>query len=63
MNHDGKQFKSLQIALKGLEPFIRGGKHLETSRPFKAMHGKRSRESLVSAVATRWRFLTKKKPL
>jgi hypothetical protein len=48
MNHDSKQFKSLEIALKELEPFIRNGKHLETGRPFKAMHGLRSREGLAN---------------
>src|SRR4030081_1027134 len=48
MNHDSKHFKSLKIALKELEPFIRNGKHLETGRPFKAMHGLRSREGLAN---------------
>jgi hypothetical protein len=48
MNHDSKKFKSLKVALKELEPFIRNGKHLEIGRPFKAMHGLRSREGLAN---------------
>lgn len=48
MKHDSKRFKSLKIALKELEPFIRDGRHLETGRPFKAMHGLRSREGLAN---------------
>jgi hypothetical protein len=48
MKHASKQFKSLKIGLKELEPFIRNGKHLETGRPFKTMHGLLSREGLAN---------------
>jgi hypothetical protein len=48
MRHASKQFKSLKIALKELEPFIRDGKHLQTGRPFATMHGLRSREGLAN---------------
>jgi hypothetical protein len=39
-------FKSMQIALKELEPFIRDGQHLQSGKPFKQLHGLRSREAL-----------------
>jgi len=42
------RFKSLQAALKELEPFIRNGEHLETGKPFKRFGGLRSRELLAN---------------
>jgi hypothetical protein len=41
-------FKSLEVALKELEPFIRNGQHLFTGKPFKRMEGLRSRELLAN---------------
>lgn len=40
------RFKSMQIALKELEKFIRDGQHLQTGKPFERMHGLRSREAV-----------------
>jgi hypothetical protein len=43
-----KRFKSLEIALKELEPFVRNGEHLQTGRPFKKFGGMLSREALAN---------------
>jgi hypothetical protein len=48
MKYPVKQFKSLAVALKELEPFIRNGEHLQTGRPFKNFDGMRSREILAN---------------
>jgi hypothetical protein len=40
------KFKSLKIALKELEPFIRNGRHLQVGDEFKRFGGLRSRELL-----------------
>ena len=48
MKHPVRRFKSLTVALKELEPFIRDGKHLETGKPFKRFGGLRSRELLAN---------------
>lgn len=42
------RFKSLEIALKELEQFIRDGKHLLTGKPFTRLEGMRSREALAN---------------
>jgi len=42
------RFKSLKMALKELEPFIRNGRHLATGRPFKQFGGMLSREVLAN---------------
>jgi hypothetical protein len=42
------RFKSLKIALKELEPFIRNGQYLQTGKPFKRFGGLRSRELLTN---------------
>jgi hypothetical protein len=42
------RFKSLAIALKELEPFIRDGEHLQTGRGFKSFDDLRSRELLTN---------------
>jgi len=42
------RFKSLDVALKELEPFIRDGEHLQTGKPFEKLHGMRSREALAN---------------
>lgn len=48
MKYPVKQFKSMEIALKELEPFIRDGQHLQSGRPFELMGGMRSREALAN---------------
>lgn len=35
MKHDVRRFKSMEICLKELEPFIRDGMHLQSGKPFK----------------------------
>jgi hypothetical protein len=42
------QFRSLSVALKELEPFIRNGGHLQTGKPFENFGGLRSRELLAN---------------
>lgn len=42
------KFKSMAVALKELEPFIRDGQHLKTGKPFKKFGGARSRELLAN---------------
>jgi hypothetical protein len=49
MKYPMTRFKSLKIALKEMEPFIRNGRHLATGRPFKQFGGMRSREVLAQA--------------
>jgi hypothetical protein len=41
-------FKSLAVALKEIEPFIRNGEHLLTGRPFKKFGRMLSREALAN---------------
>ena len=48
MKHPVKKFKSLEVALKELEPFIRNGAHLQTGKPFKKLGDMRSREVLAN---------------
>src|SRR6266702_3988074 len=48
MKYPVTRFKSLAIALKELEPFIRNGEHLQTGKPFKRFGGMRSRELLAN---------------
>jgi hypothetical protein len=43
-----KRFRSLSVALKELEPFIRNGEHLQTGKPFENFGGLRSRELLAN---------------
>lgn len=42
------RFKSLSVALKELEPFVRNGAHLQSGKPFKRFGGLRSRELLAN---------------
>src|SRR5438874_12621174 len=42
------KFKSLKVALKEIEPYVRDGKHLESGKPFKRFGGMRSREVLAN---------------
>lgn len=48
MKYPVRRFKSLAVALKELEPFIRNGEHLQTGRPFAKFGGMRSREMLAN---------------
>lgn len=48
MKYPVTRFKSLQVALEELEPFIRNGAHLQSGKPFKRFGGLRSREILAN---------------
>ncbi len=48
MKYPTKQFKSLKLALKELEPFIRDADHLQTGKPFDQFGGLRSRKLLAN---------------
>jgi hypothetical protein len=48
MRYSVTQFKSLAIALKELEPFIRNGRHLQTGKPFGKFGGMRPREMVAN---------------
>ena len=48
MKYPVTQFKSLSVALKELEPFVRNGEHLQTGKPFEKFGGMRSREILAN---------------
>jgi hypothetical protein len=48
MKYKVTRFKTLELALKELEPFIKDGTHLQTGKPFKRFEGLRSRELLAS---------------
>jgi hypothetical protein len=46
IHNEVRKFKTLKIALKELEPFIRSGRHLQVGDEFKNFGGLRSRELL-----------------
>jgi hypothetical protein len=48
VKHAIRRFKSLALALKQLEPFVRDGAHLQTGKPFARFGGLRSREILAN---------------
>jgi hypothetical protein len=48
VKHSVRRFKSLAVALKELEPFVRNGAHLQTGKPFERFGGLRSRELLAN---------------
>jgi hypothetical protein len=48
MKYYVRRFKSLAVALKELEPFIRDGAHLQSGKPFARFGGMRSREILAN---------------
>ncbi len=48
MRYPTKRFKSLSVALKELEPFIRDAQHLQTGKPFDKFGGLRSRELVAN---------------
>ena len=48
MKHSVTKFKSLEVALKELEPFIKNGAHLQSGKPFPQFGDMRSREMLAN---------------
>jgi hypothetical protein len=48
MKHNIRRLKSLEVALKELEPYVRDGSHLQTGKPFRNFGGLRSREVLAN---------------
>jgi len=48
MRYKVKRMKSMSIALKELEPFIRNGQHLENGKPFASFNDARSRELVAN---------------
>ena len=46
--HRLTRFKSLKVALKELEPFVKNGQQLRTGKPFKRFGDMRSREMLAN---------------
>ncbi len=48
MKYPVTRFKSLAVALKEIEPFIRNGQHLQTGKRFKKFGGMLSREMLAN---------------
>jgi hypothetical protein len=48
MKYPVTRFKSMEGALKEIEPFVRDGAHLQTGKPFKQLGGMLSREVLAN---------------
>ncbi len=48
MKYPVTKFKSLTVALKEIEPFVRNGQHLQTGKPFDRFDDMRSREMLAN---------------
>lgn len=48
MKYPVRRFKSLAVALKEIEPFVRNGEHLKTGKPFGNFGRMRSREILAN---------------
>jgi hypothetical protein len=48
INHHVRRFRSLEVALKELEPFVRNGHHLQAGKPFARFGDMRSREMLAN---------------
>jgi hypothetical protein len=48
MSYRTTRFKSMAVALRELEPFIKSGAHLETGKPFKQFCDLRSRELVAN---------------
>jgi hypothetical protein len=48
MKYPVRRFKSLELALKEMEPYVRDGAHLQTGKPFKQLGDMRSREVLAN---------------
>lgn len=50
MKHAVTRFKSMEVALEQLAPFIRDGAHLQSGDPFEKLGGMRSREAVANWV-------------
>lgn len=50
MKYPVRRFKSLQAALKEIEPFVRNGAHLQTGKAFQQFGDMRSREILANLL-------------
>ena len=48
MKYAVTRFKSMELALKELEPFVKNGAHLQSGKPFEKFGGMRSREILAN---------------
>jgi hypothetical protein len=48
MKYPVTRFKSMEVALKQLEPFVKNGAHLQSGKPFEKFGGMRSREILAN---------------
>lgn len=48
MSYRTTRFRSMAVALRELEPFIKSGAHLETGKPFKQFGNARSRELVAN---------------
>lgn len=48
MSYKTTRFKSMEVALRELEPYIKSGAHLETGKPFKQFGNARSRELVAN---------------
>jgi hypothetical protein len=48
MKYPVTRFKSMELALKQIEPFVRSGAHLRSGKPFEKFGGMRSREMLAN---------------
>jgi len=48
MKYPVRRFKSLEVALKEMEPFVRDGAHLQSGKRFKQLGDMRSREILAN---------------
>jgi hypothetical protein len=48
MKYPVVRFKTMEVALKELEPFIRDGGHLQSGKPFEKLGGMRSLEALAN---------------
>src|SRR5262245_47994634 len=48
MKYPVTRFKSMELALKQIEPFVKNGVHLQSGKPFEKLGGMRSREILAN---------------
>jgi hypothetical protein len=48
MKYAVTRFKSMELALKEIEPFVKNGAHLQSGKPFDRFGGMRSREMLAN---------------
>ena len=63
MKYPATQFKSLTVALKELEPFVRNGVHLQSGRPFENFGQMRSPDVLPTENGKERRSRSRALPL